>query len=107
MASALLVGRTHHILDGAQEQLGICGLRLEAATNAAEVKLAVSRTTFDHVFMGAGIDLEERLAIVRAVYEASETTTLHLKDVASGPEGFLPFTRAILTSLLHDTPTPK
>ena len=107
MASALLVGRTHRVLSGAQEQLGICGLQLEAATNAAEVKSAVSSRTFDHVFIGAGIDLEERVAIVRLVFEASGTTTLHLKDVASGPKGFIPFTRAILTSLLNDKPTPK
>jgi hypothetical protein len=49
--------------------------------------------------MGAGIELDERLAVVRAVYEASDTTTIHLKDAASGPEGFLPFVHAILSAL--------
>ena len=52
-----------------------------------------------HVFMGAGIDLERRLEIVRAVFEASDTTTVHLKDVASGPTGFLPFVKAILENI--------
>ena len=50
--------------------------------------------------MGAGIELDARLAVVRAVYEASDVATVHLKDVASGPGGFLPFVKAISKALL-------
>lgn len=96
----LLVGRTHDVLDSAQSHLDIQDLRLASATNAEEVVAAFSRTDFSHVFMGAGIALEERLEIVRAVYEASNDATIHLKDVDSGPEGFLPFVKAILGALL-------
>ena len=41
---------------------------------------ALARGTVDHVIMGAGIDLETRLAIVREVFEHSDHTTVHLKD---------------------------
>jgi hypothetical protein len=94
----LLIGRTHNVLDGAMTLLNLPDLELEAATNAEEAAQALRRASFSHVFMGAGIDLDERLKIVRSVFDASDTTTLHLKDVASGPEGFLPFVRVILAA---------
>jgi hypothetical protein len=40
--------------------------------------------------MGAGLDLEARLEIVREIFLASDKTTVHLKDFTSGPDGFLP-----------------
>lgn len=100
--NVLLVGRTHDVLDGAEAQLNIAGLQLDAATNAEEVVQAFEKSTFAHVFMGAVIELNERLAVVRAVYDASKTTTIHLKDIASGPEGFFPFVKAVLSVLPGD-----
>ena len=97
--NVLLVGRTHDVLDGAQSQIEMSDVELSAATNAEEVATAFSSSGFNHVFMGAGIALEERVRVVKAVYEASDTTTIHLKDVASGPEGFLPFVKTILSAL--------
>ena len=97
--NVLLVGRTHDVLDSAESELTFPDLHLEAATTSKEVTQAFAKTSFAHVFMGAGIELEERLAVVRAVYDASETATIHLKDVATGPEGFLPFVKAILSAL--------
>ena len=95
----LLVGRTHVVLDGAEAEIDIPDVELSSATNAKEVVDSFSTTDFRHVFMGAGIALEERLLVVRAVYDASDTATIHLKDVDSGPEGFLPFVKAILAAL--------
>jgi hypothetical protein len=40
--------------------------------------------------------LETRLEIVREIFQLSDTTSVHMKDVASGPQGFLPFVRSIL-----------
>ncbi|WP_157535022.1 hypothetical protein [Nocardia inohanensis] len=45
------------------------------------------------------LDLELRLGMVREVFESSDATTVHLKDVGSGPGAFLPFVRAVLTGL--------
>ena len=49
--------------------------------------------------MGAGIDLETRLAIVREIFRSSDTTTVHMKDRASGREAFLPFARSVMHGL--------
>ncbi|KAF2476792.1 uncharacterized protein BDR25DRAFT_300630 [Lindgomyces ingoldianus] len=46
--------------------------------------------------MGAGIELEKRLEIVRRMFELSQTTTVHLKDANLGPQGFLLFVKVIL-----------
>jgi hypothetical protein len=48
---------------------------------------------------GAGLDLETRLEIVREIFLTSDKTTVHMKDFASGPDGFLPFVRSVLTGL--------
>ena len=84
----LLIGRTHKVLDGARTGLNLPDVELEAVTNAEEAAQFLRRAKFSHVFMGAGIDLDERLKIVRFVFDASDTTTIHIKDVASGLRGF-------------------
>ena len=97
----LLVGRTKMVMDDARAALGLSDAGLSAATNLAEVEEALQAHQVSHVFIGAGIELEQRLEIVRAVFQNSGTTTVHLKDAASGPGGFLPFVRAILSGLPH------
>ena len=79
-------------------------LQIHAGTSLSDVERvlgtrAAPNHKIDHVFMGAGIELDKRLEIVRAVYERSDTTTVHLKDAASGPKGFLVFVRAVLEGL--------
>ena len=70
-----------------------------AAFSRDSGQAAFAQTKIDHVVMGAGIDLETRLQIVREIFQASDTTTVHMKDRASGPEGFLPFIRSVLRGL--------
>ncbi len=45
------------------------------------------------------MDLEARAAIVREVFQASDRATMHMKDQMSGPEGIIPFVRAVLSGL--------
>ncbi len=45
------------------------------------------------------IELEKRLEIVRYVFNTSNITTVHMKDWATGPEGFVPFINNVLTGL--------
>ena len=68
-------------------------------TDLAQVKAIFQDHSIQHVFMGAGLALEQRLEIVRTVFQNSENTTVRLKDSASGPQGFFPFVRAILSGL--------
>jgi len=37
--------------------------------------------------------------MVREVFQSSDRATVHVKDQMSGPEGFLPFVRAVLGGL--------
>ena len=53
--------------------------------------------------MGAGIELEKRLEIARYIFTNSNTTTVHMKDRETGPEGFVPFINRVLSGLLGNT----
>ncbi|QEC66892.1 hypothetical protein FRZ67_06125 [Panacibacter ginsenosidivorans] len=56
----------------------------------------------DTVIMGAGIELEKRLDIVRYIFSTSDTVTIHMKDYATGPEGFVPFINNVLAGMIQD-----
>jgi hypothetical protein len=97
--NVLLLGRTGIVVEDAQRQLRMPDVQLFSATGLDEVRAAFAEAHIDHVIMGAGLDLETRLEIIREIFQASDTTTVHLKDFASGPNGFLPFVRSVLTGL--------
>ena len=102
--SVLLLGRLSVVVEDVQQQLRMPDVQLFGATGLDEVRSAFAQADIDHVIMGAGLGLETRLEIVREIFLASDTTTVHMKDVASGPDGFLPFARSVLTGLAdrHD-----
>jgi hypothetical protein len=52
--------------------------------------------------MGAGIELEKRLEVVRYVFNTSNTTSVHMKDWETGPGGYVPFINNVLSGLLND-----
>jgi hypothetical protein len=95
----LLLGRTAIVIGDAQQQLCMPDIQLFGGTGIEDVRSTFAQANIDHVFMGAGIDLETRLQIVREIFQLSDTTTVHMKDRASGPQGFLPFVRAVLRGL--------
>jgi hypothetical protein len=95
----LLVGRLNIVVEDAKGQLQMPDLELFAATDLARVEAIFQDHSIQHVFMGAGMELEQRLEIVRTVFQNSEITTVHMKDFASGPKSFFPFVRAILGGL--------
>jgi hypothetical protein len=97
--TVLLLGLTGVIVEQAQQQLGMPDLRVLGGTGIDDVRSHLAGETVDHVIMGAGLDLQARLDIVREVLESSETTTVHMKDRLSGKEAFLPFARAVLHGL--------
>ena len=55
----------------------------------------------DIVIMGAGIELEKRLDIVRYIFTTSDIVTIHMKDYATGPEGFVPFINTVLAGMMQ------
>jgi len=97
--NTLLLGKMAIVVEEAKSQLPLPDVRLFAATTLDEVRLAFEQAEIDHVIMGAGLDIDLRLEIIRTIFDMSDSTTVHMKDVASGPEGFLPFVRAVLSGL--------
>jgi hypothetical protein len=99
MVNVLLVGLKAAVVDAAREQLGVAGVEFSSATDLDDVRAAFADRHIDHLVMGAGLDLPTRLEIVHEVFTPSDDTTVHLKDRASGPDGFLPFARSIAAAL--------
>ena len=95
----LLLGRLDAVVEDAQQQLRMPDVQLFLATGLDEVRSALAEAAIDHVIMGASLDLEVRLEVIREVFQASDTTTVHMKDFASGPDCFLPFVRSVLAGL--------
>jgi hypothetical protein len=74
-----------------------------ASITAVRQVFEKNNNAIDIVIMGAGIELEKRLEIVRYVFNTSNTTTVHMKDWETGPEGFVPFINKVLSGLLRDS----
>jgi hypothetical protein len=100
----LLLGRLGAVIEDAQRQLQMPDVQLLVATGLDEVRSAFAQADIDHVVMGAGLDLDVRLEIVREIFLASDKTSVHMKDAASGPDGFLPFVRSVLAGLADYKP---
>ena len=97
--NVLLLGLTGAVIDDARAHLDMPDLHLFTGTGIDDVRSAFAQARIDHVIMGAGLDLDIRLAIVREIFQSSNTTTVHMKDRASGKEAFLPFARSVLHGL--------
>lgn len=100
----LLLGRKPIIVADAQTELYELDLEIFAGTNINDLRsvfsdLANHGDKIDHVFIGAGIELEKRLEIVKEVFTQSRTTTVHLKGANVGSQGFLPFVKAVLKGI--------
>jgi hypothetical protein len=97
--NVLLLGKKGIIIHDVEAKLEMPEVRLFGGTSIEDVRSIFAENKIDHVIMGAGIKLQKRLEIIQEICELSETTTVHMKDFASGPEGMLPFVGAILTGL--------
>ncbi|HEX6554313.1 MAG TPA: hypothetical protein VF026_16225 [Ktedonobacteraceae bacterium] len=100
----LLLGLSDSVLADAQQQLARPDLEVFRGTNVEDVRSQLSRTNIDHVFMGGGIPSEPRLQMemVWAIFQSSDTTTVHMKDPSTGPQAFVPFVQAVLCGLTDD-----
>jgi hypothetical protein len=97
--TVLLLGVRADVLQTVRQELQTPGVEFLSGTGIADVGPAFRQADIDHVIIGGGLDLEARAAMVRAVFQSSDRATVHLKDQMSGPEGFLPFARAVLGGL--------
>ena len=103
MKKILLVGKALTTVPPL-DQLTIKDIEYFAAPDLRTVQQVFEKNNnaIEIVIMGAGIDLEKRLEVVRYVFNTSNTTTVHMKDWETGPEGFVPFINRVLSGLLPD-----
>ena len=95
----LLVGRTAGVIDEVQHHLEQADIELFEGTSIEDIRSALAQADIDHVIMGAGLELETRLQIVREIFQSSDKTSVHMKDRVTGPQGFLPFVQSVLRGL--------
>lgn len=104
----LVLGRMRDVLDDVLQQLESADIQLFGGTSIEDVRSAFAQANIDHVFIGAGFDLETRLEMVREIFQLSDTTTVHMhkrasrvqgKDRASRVQGILLFIRSVLRGL--------
>lgn len=99
LGTVLLVARLAASNEDVERNVDFHDFEVVGATNLDEVKAAFSKGPIDHVIMGAGIDLDARLAIVGEVFRSSDSTTVHMKDRAGGRQSYLPFVRSVIVGL--------
>jgi len=101
MKKVLLVGKQLTTVPPL-DQLNIKDVQYFAATDLKTTQQVFKENdnAIDIVIMGAGIELEKRLEIVRHVFNTSNTTSVHIKDWETGPQGFVPFINRVLSGLL-------
>jgi len=96
MKNCLLLGRKEKIVDDLKDNIDAKDINLFGGTSLKDVKTAFGQHDIDVVIMGAGLDLNDRLDIIRFIFDESKSTTVHMKDWDSGPTGMLPFVNGIL-----------
>ncbi len=98
--NVLLLGRTGIVLDDVEaDGVIVSDVDLFAGTSLDDVTEVMAAQPIQHAIMGAGIDLDTRLAIIEHLFTESTSTTVHMKDRDSGPAGMLPFVNGVLTGL--------
>lgn len=96
----ILMGRKPEIMLQLVAGLKQTVVKFATATSIEELEIAFGEELPSAVIMGAGLPLETRLEITKFIFEHSETTTVHMKDWASGSGGMLPFVTTIIEGLL-------
>jgi hypothetical protein len=97
--NVLLLGVKKDLISQFAKQAEMFDLRLFSGTGLNDLRSVFAQTQIDHIIVGGGIDLKTRLEIIQEVFHSSDRTTVHLKDQISGPEGYVPFARAVLSGL--------
>ncbi len=97
--NVLLLGRSAIVPDDVKAHLDVTDVRLFSDTSLDDVRDLFGREPIHRVIMGAGPALDLRLQIVEHIFQASSSTTVHLKDSDSGAQGMLPFVKGIIKGL--------
>jgi hypothetical protein len=92
----ILLGREQKNLDKGVQLIKAEGLTIITCTSLEKLKEALEDKDVDTVITGAGLPLDIRLQAAQMIFEASNSISVHMKDFASGPEGFGLFANKVL-----------
>lgn len=100
----LVLGRKGFKVSNVEAKVNDPDITVLTGTSIEDVKEAFADLkkedkTIDHVFIGAGIEIEKRLEIIKEIFKCSDGTTVHLKDKISGGQGMMPFVKGTLDGL--------
>ena len=96
----LLLGKTPFEMEDWKAELADYKIELFSGTSINDVKNAFETHPMDMVIMGAGIEIEVRLQIIKHIFSVSNATTVHLKDWDSGKDGMKPFVHGVLKGIV-------
>jgi hypothetical protein len=103
----LILGLRPALVENFRRQLGQEDVELLTGTDLDGLRAAFVDADVDHVILGGGLDIATRADAVQEVFRLSDKATVHMKDQMSGPEGFVPFARAVLRGLADYEPKPS
>jgi hypothetical protein len=95
----LILGVMAAVLDDVRQELREPDVEFLSGTGVENVRSVFRRADIDHVIIGGGLDLDARAEMVQEIFQSSDRATIHMKDQMSGPQGFLPFVKAVLRGL--------
>ncbi len=88
MRKVILLGKEQKNLDKGLSLITATGIEFITCTSLEALAAALKHPEVDTVITGAGLPIEIRLDAVRMIYQASDSISVHMKDFASGPQGF-------------------
>src|SRR5215208_397159 len=105
--NVLLVGRKAIVLDDVRKGLAVQDVTLFSASTLDDVRKVLDDHSIDMVIMGAGIDLDTRVQIVRHIFEASNSITVHLKTGTLARRASFRLLRAYSKDRCRPNPTAR
>ena len=95
----ILLGKMQENLEKGLAIIDAEGIDFITWTSLQDLAEALKVDGVDTVITGAGLDLSVRLDAIKMIFETSDSICVHMKDFASGPEGFGPFANKVLATL--------
>lgn len=83
----LLVGKTPAVIADVLDQVDAPAVTFFSGSSFEDAVGVLESAHTDHVILGGGLELDDRLQIVRSVFENSASTTVHMNS-PSGPESY-------------------
>ena len=92
----ILLGKMQSNLEKGLTMIDRQDIEFVLCTSLESLNRALQSGDVDTVITGAGLDLSIRLDAIKMIYSSSDNISVHMKDFASGPEGFGPFAKKVL-----------